>query len=252
MITYNHEKYVAEAIEGVLMQEVDFEVELVIVDDASNDRTGEIIQSYIDYHPRGSWINYTRHPVNKGMMGNFVWALERCNGKYIALCEGDDYWIESKKLQMQIEILELNLNYSFCFHDAYFYENEKFSKSFSEKYSLLNFKNFFSIYDLFNNQWFIPTGSILFRRIRIPNWIKNVNAGDFTLQLLLSQTNGFFFLPSIMSVYRIHRMGASHKNRNHKKRLNDIIHWIIYIPKARNFKVFRWLFANFWRFVFLR
>jgi glycosyltransferase involved in cell wall biosynthesis len=77
MITYNHEAFIAEAIEGVLMQEVDFPVELIIADDCSPDRTSEIVQGYLDTHPKGHWIKYTRHDQNKGMMPNFVWALEQ-------------------------------------------------------------------------------------------------------------------------------------------------------------------------------
>lgn len=252
MITFNHAEFIAEAIEGVLMQEIDFEIELVIADDASTDRTGEIIKSYIEMHPRGSWIKYTRHFVNKGMRRNFFWALEQCKGEYIALCEGDDYWIDNKKLQMQYEFLELNSNYSFCFHDSFFYKDGIKVKLFSEKYSILKSKNSFSIDDLFENQWFIPTASIFFRRINIPNWIKHVNAGDFSLQLLLSYDNKFFYLSNVMSIYRIHPFGISHKNRNYRKRLNDIVQWIVFIPKARNYRVLRWFFANLWRLIFAK
>lgn len=118
MITYNHESFIAEAIEGVLMQETDFPIELIIADDCSPDKTQEIVQGYIDTHPKGHWINYTRHSANKGMMPNFIWALKKAKGKYIALCEGDDYWTDPLKLQKQVDFLEKNEEYVITYHDA--------------------------------------------------------------------------------------------------------------------------------------
>lgn len=98
------------------MQEVDFEVELIIADDASTDRTGEIVQSFIDSHPRGFWIKYTRYSVNKGMMGDFIWAMNQCKGEYIALCEGDDFWTELMKLKKQVDFLAKNQDFSLVSH----------------------------------------------------------------------------------------------------------------------------------------
>jgi glycosyltransferase involved in cell wall biosynthesis len=114
MITYGHEKYIRQAIEGVLMQECDFDIELIIANDASPDSTDEIIQSLIESHLKSTWIKYVRHEKNIGMMPNFIYALNQCKGKYIALCEGDDYWTEPLKLQKQVEFLEENEEYSIC------------------------------------------------------------------------------------------------------------------------------------------
>lgn len=118
MLTYLHEDYIAQAIEGVLMQEVDFPVELIIADDCSPDSTNEIVQNYISNHPNGKCITYTRHPNNKGMMPNFIWALKKAKGKYIALCEGDDYWTDPLKLQKQVDLLEANPDCAGCFHNT--------------------------------------------------------------------------------------------------------------------------------------
>ncbi len=107
MITYLHEAFIAEAINGVLMQQCNFDVELIISDDCSPDNTKLVVESFKD-HPNFKWINYIRHDSNKGMMGNYIWALEQASGKYIALCEGDDYWIDPLKLQKQVEFLEQN------------------------------------------------------------------------------------------------------------------------------------------------
>lgn len=114
-ITYGHEAYIAATIEGVLNQEVDFPVEMIIADDCSPDNTEDVIKGYIETHPKGHWIKYTKHKENKGMNMNFIWAMEQCQGNYVALCEGDDYWIDPLKLKKQVDFLEENKSYSMCF-----------------------------------------------------------------------------------------------------------------------------------------
>lgn len=112
MITYNHEKYIAEAIEGVLMQEVNFPIELIIVDDCSPDKTESIVNGIIKSHPNGAIIRYFRNKVNIGVSKNFLFSLSLAQGKFIALCEGDDQWISPHKLQNQVDFLENNKNFS--------------------------------------------------------------------------------------------------------------------------------------------
>lgn len=114
MITYGHEQYIREAIEGVLMQECDFEVDIIISNDCSPDQTDTVIQDILSNHPRGSWIKYFKQEKNIGMMANFIFALEQCNAKYIAVCEGDDFWTDPLKLQKQVYFLEANSDYSIC------------------------------------------------------------------------------------------------------------------------------------------
>ncbi|MFN6373756.1 MAG: glycosyltransferase family 2 protein, partial [Chitinophagia bacterium] len=94
MITYNHEKYIEEAIRGILMQQVDFHVELLICNDASTDNTNKLIESCILSNSSQLTITYNHHKQNIGMMANFIFGLKHCKGKYIALCEGDDYWTD--------------------------------------------------------------------------------------------------------------------------------------------------------------
>lgn len=116
MITYGHEKYIHQAIEGVLMQEYEGEIELIIANDCSPDQTDTIINDIIKNDPRASIIKHTRHYKNIGMMSNFIWALQQAKGSYIALCEGDDYWNEPKKIQMQVDFLEDKDKYIVCGH----------------------------------------------------------------------------------------------------------------------------------------
>lgn len=122
IVTYNHEAYIAQAIEGILMQETDFPIELVIGEDCSTDRTREICLEYQRKHPE--LIRLLLNEKNIGMMPNFVQTLQACRGKYVALCEGDDYWTDPLKLQKQVDFLEENLNISLYGHNCNIY-NEK-------------------------------------------------------------------------------------------------------------------------------
>lgn len=105
MITYNHEVYIAQAIEGVLMQETDFTIELLIHDDASTDGTAEIVREYEKKHPH--IIKSIYQTENQYSRGNPPWFinLERARGEYIAYCEGDDYWTDPRKLQKQVDYM---------------------------------------------------------------------------------------------------------------------------------------------------
>lgn len=208
MITYMHEAFIAEAIEGVLMQEVDFPVELIIADDCSPDKTNQIVSNYIDTHPKGHWIKYTRHDKNKGMMPNFVWALEQASGKYIALCEGDDYWIDNKKLEKQVAFLEVNSDASLSYHLV----NVKNFRNHNEKIFTEPIKNA-TIYDVIKNQYFIHTSSIMYRAalLNMSNYkiFKDVLFADLALILNLLEKGVAGLIQSEMSCYRLHDSGVT-------------------------------------------
>lgn len=114
MITYNHAPYVAEAIEGVMMQECDFPVELIIGEDCSTDHTRDVLLKYKGQYP--DRIRLLLREKNIGMQRNFIETLQSCSGKYIALCEGDDYWTDPYKLQKQVDFFENNKEYIVSFH----------------------------------------------------------------------------------------------------------------------------------------
>ena len=108
MITYGHEKYIEEAIRGVFLQKTNFPLELIISNDKSPDSTDEIIKNIIKSAPENISVNYIQHLENIGMLPNFISTLKMAEGKYIAVCEGDDYWTDENKLQKQIDFLEKN------------------------------------------------------------------------------------------------------------------------------------------------
>lgn len=118
MITYGHEKFIEKAIKGVFAQQTGFPVELIIADDHSPDRTAEVVRNAVAGAPDHVKVLYTRHVKNKGMMPNFRWAVAQATGKYIALCEGDDYWIDPLKLQKQVRILEDRSDVHFVYTDS--------------------------------------------------------------------------------------------------------------------------------------
>lgn len=116
ILTFNHEKYVGEAISSVLEQEFDGPCELLIGDDASNDDTPGIIESIEE---RPNWvINKVLREENVGMQRNFLDLLERASGKYIAFCDGDDYWTDSQKLLNQYRAMEANHDLAITYHDC--------------------------------------------------------------------------------------------------------------------------------------
>ena len=113
MITYNHEEFISEAIEGVLMQKTNFPLELIISEDCSTDKTREICIEYQQKYPE--IIKLQLPEKNLGMIQNSLSTLKACRGKYIALCEGDDYWTDPDKLQKQVDFLEVNKEYGMCY-----------------------------------------------------------------------------------------------------------------------------------------
>lgn len=185
MITYKHEAFIAEAISGVLMQEVNFPVELIIADDCSPDKTEEVISSF-QAHKNYHWIKYTRHQTNKGMMPNFIWALEQCKGKYIALCEGDDYWTDPYKLQKQVDFLESNEKYVLTFHNVVSVDaDNKPVDTFNRLPD--KFKRDYKGIELMMGQGVLPTLTLCFRNVpeTYPEELLDAPLGDIALRSYL-------------------------------------------------------------------
>lgn len=218
-ITYNHEKFLAQAIESVLMQETNFSVELVIGEDCSTDSTRQIALDYQRRYP--DRIRLLLPETNLGVMGNFLGTLEACTGTYIALLEGDDYWTSPHKLQRQVDILGSHPGCNTCIHDAEeFMDNKSIPpRLFSEKFSTIlpATEHEFTQGDIALHGWFIPTASMAFRRTAlfpIPAWVKEAFSGDYSLHLLLTRTGNIYYLPEVMSRYRLHAGGIMSATQN--------------------------------------
>ena len=117
-LAYNHEPYISKCLDGFIMQKTDFPFEVLIHDDASTDRTADIIREYEAKYPDIiKPIYQTENKYSKGIGITKTYQFPRAKGKYIAMCEGDDYWTDPLKLQKQVDFLEKNEEYSACFHD---------------------------------------------------------------------------------------------------------------------------------------
>ena len=140
-MTYNHEKYIAQCIEGILMQKTNFAFELLIHDDASTNNTAAIIKEYEKKYPNIiKPIYQTENKWSKGIKISATYQYPRAKGKYIAVCEGDDYWIDENKLQMQVDFLENNPEYGMCYTKARQYNQKEmffYKKSFGSGFVAL-------------------------------------------------------------------------------------------------------------------
>ena len=117
--TYNHEKYIRQCLDGFVMQKTTFPIEIIVHDDASTDDTVRIVKEYEEKYP--NLFNNIYRTENWYSRGKDIWGYlfdQKARGKYIALCEGDDYWIDPYKLQKQVDFLEGHPEYSMCFHNA--------------------------------------------------------------------------------------------------------------------------------------
>ena len=130
-ITYNHEKYISECLDGFIKQKTDFTFEVLIHDDASTDKTATIIREYEAKHPDIiKPIYQTENQFSKGVSVSNVYNFPRVKGKYIAMCEGDDYWTDPLKLQKQVDYLEMNKNCSLVFTNySIAYDNNEVVKN---------------------------------------------------------------------------------------------------------------------------
>ncbi|MEW6107743.1 MAG: glycosyltransferase [Nitrospirota bacterium] len=217
MVTYNHEKFIAQAIESVLMQKTDFSFELVIGEDCSTDNTRKIVVEYKRRYP--DKIKLLLAEKNLGAGRNFVQTIKACRGKYIALLEGDDYWTDNYKLQKQVDTLESNSAYVICFHNADVFYEDKTRKS--HLHNNMNLRNELTIEDLFHGSNIICTSSCCFRNNlfeEFPQWYLEVAAGDWVLHVLNAQYGKLVFLPQTMSVYRVNA-GSTWNSKNRLQRL---------------------------------
>lgn len=212
-LAYNHEKYIEDALNGFLIQETTFPYEVLIHDDASTDRTADIIRKYEALYPniiKPVYQSENQWSKDKKVIRDA--QNGRVKGKYKALCEGDDYWTDPYKLQKQIDVLDANPQYSMCFHNAYMiWEGKKKRREFCS-YK----KTVYNTIDLIEKGWFIPTQSIIYRvdKLERKKWMNYVLGGDYALQLVLSTKGDIYYIDEVMSVYRKNTVSSLGRNMN--------------------------------------
>lgn len=211
--TFNHVNFIKDCIEGILMQKTTFPVKICIFNDCSTDGTTEIIKEYEEKYPELFWVTHAkentwRKPTRNEAMKPYSEAREKA--KYIAMCEGDDYWTDPLKLQKQVDFLEANPEYVMTGHDA-FIINEKGQKVSKSKLPD-NCKKDVSADELKTGFW-VLTLSMVFRKVTIlknyPSEAFKVANGDTFLISMLGHYGAYHYMPEIKPAgYRIHSGGV--------------------------------------------
>jgi O-antigen/teichoic acid export membrane protein/glycosyltransferase involved in cell wall biosynthesis len=214
MLTYNHAAYIDEAIESVLRQRCPYPYELVIADDCSTDGTSERCAAWQAKYP--DRIVYHRNAANVGLARNFYEAYGRLRGAYVAICEGDDYWLSRHKLRRQVGWLERHPDYVCCYHRVLNYVQETGEKSFSNggRFGKRNV----SLLDLAACNY-ITNVSAVFRRAGaepLPEWFLSTPTYDYALHLLNAERGMSHFMSLPMAVYR-HHQGAAWSTASARK-----------------------------------
>lgn len=215
-ITYNHEKYIEDAIEGFLIQETDFPFEILIHDDASTDNTANIVREYVEKYPNIiKPIFQKENQYSKGFKMNLEFNFPRAKGKYIALCEGDDYWTDPKKLQIQVVFLEENPDYVITYTAV---------KAFDENGIIETYVGG-ALNDLSEKQLKraspINTLTTCFRNVitEYPPEFSIAKLGDLTIWSLLGAYGKGKFISEIKpSAYRVHDSGIHSKKSSIEKK----------------------------------
>ena len=212
-ITYNQQDYIHQSLDGFLMQKTTFPFEVIVHDDASTDKTAEVIRKYEAKFPKivkPIYETENQYSKHDGSLGRIVNAA--CKGKYIALCEGDDYWIDENKLQMQVDFLENNPEYTMCFHKA------KIKKELDVRCELkcdLITDRDYSAFELFHN-WIVPTASICIRKYIFDKKIKNPHKilnGDIVIVEKAAHSGKVRGFGTTMSVYRVQSSGVTYDEK---------------------------------------
>lgn len=209
--TYNHEKYIRDALDGFVMQETNFQFEVLVHDDASTDGTAKIIKEYEEKYPsiiRG--IYQKENLFSKKVDRTYKFMLPATNGKYIALCEGDDYWTDKKKLQAQVDYMESHPECSLVAHEAIISIE---STGEEKRYTNYDFhKNGeISVDQIINDQWFFPTASMMFAAdffYRNKEFLTTHPYYDYLLKIMLAIEGKIYVIPRVMSVYRMGTSGS--------------------------------------------
>ena len=215
-LSFNHQKHIRECLDGFIMQKTNFVFEVLIHDDASTDKTAKIIKEYEDKYPDIiKPIYQTQNKYSKGIGVTVTYNFPRATGMYIAMCEGDDYWIDPLKLQRQVDFLENNPDYNFSV-SAYNTINDKgkieIGESFKRKTDNLLIRDYIA-------KRFSQTSTFVFRNnFELPSWIAEVYASDQAMLLLIAKDKKIKYHREVFSVYRIHSKGIDTIYNNYFER----------------------------------
>lgn len=239
--TYNAVKYIEETILGVMSQVVTFRFEYVIVDDCSSDGTQTILGEYAKKYPE--IIRVICQPANIGLNKNFMAAMNLCRGKYIALLDGDDYWTDTGKLQMQYDFLENHPELVLCSTASLKKHESSGTYTRSHQYLPANTGDvmIFGTPEMYKlDPFWLPTHSVMLRACHVdfPDWFKDVIYVDRALRLILSLHGDLAFINKITCVYRLHGSNTSADREISPDVCKGYLHtyWNFYQYSGKKFK----------------
>lgn len=228
-ITYNHRPYIQQCLDGFIMQQTNFRFVAIVHDDASTDGTTDVVREYAQKYPDIIYPIIQKENQYSKDLNIIRIALDReMKGKYIASCEGDDYWTDPFKLQKQVDFLESHPDYSMCFHQA----SRHFQNSSKpdEPYSIIEDKDYTGL-EMFDRRHRPPTASIVMKKSVIDSsvykdFIKhNLSFGDLPIFFSCAHCGKVRGMTDIMSVYRMHEGGITqvlkHDDKKYLKFAND-------------------------------
>ncbi len=222
VVTYNHEKYLAEALDSILMQEVEYPMEIEIGEDRSNDNTLAICEAYAKKYP--DVIKLHINEKNLGYNWNFYRTMERCRGEYVAVLDGDDLWTDPQKLKKQIEFLDNNPEYTMCF-STYFVCDEA-----SRLGKVTGFSGKYNLNDVLEGK--CPgTRTVVFRKNffpeRLPDVFKVITYADHFLFALIAQKGPIYGFAEPMAAYRMSSESMYASKSMEKRSLNIIMNYVL-------------------------
>ncbi|HEX2950569.1 MAG TPA: glycosyltransferase [Armatimonadota bacterium] len=201
-VTYNHEKYIAQAIESVLLQKTDFDYEMVLGEDRSTDSTREIIQGYQEKYP--DRVRLLPVEDKLGMSRNYIRTWKACRGEYIAFLDGDDYWTSEHKLQKQVDFLDSHPECSICFHRGALISVDGSVEPYIGPSENMN--DILTLKDLLPGN-FMPNCSVMFRNgliNELPEGYCDLGIPDWPIHILNARNGMIGYIKEVMTVWRQH------------------------------------------------
>lgn len=232
-ITYNHAKYIRQCLDGILMQKADFQYEILIHDDASTDGTDDIIREYAQKYPTIiKPIFEKENQYSKGVPISATFNYPRAEGKYIALCEGDDYWTDPYKLQKQVDYLEDHPEYAMCFTGAEVIT--EIDNSHADLFKDLETREYTG--DEIISSWIVPTCTVLHKKnVAIPV-DKRFIVGDNVTFLSCAKLGKVHCFSEQTAVYRQHAGGWTATRTGYQVLYKWLIHYIALLEYFPEFK----------------
>lgn len=218
ILTYNHQNYIANTLESVFNQTIDFDMKIIVADDGSSDSTIEIVLDFVQKYPNK--IQVLKHKSKQGILKNILRIVPEITSEYIAILDGDDYWTFDQKLQKQVDFLDSNIDFSGIFHDTKIENtvtegNQYFqiAKCYSQRYA---YHSTIDLVDVIARQMIIPSSSFVFRSDFLSNldlsYLVDQYSTLWKLTVFSMQGRKIKYIDDVWSVYRNHDNGISKRN----------------------------------------